>query len=301
LLEIRSHSANGRASHGEGAKAMSQRHGYQPGVPCWIDTWQADAEGAVAFYARLFGWESEDTMPPNLPGRHFMCRLRGRDVAAVASRPGAAPQDTTWNTYVWVENANQAAAAATTAGGSVVMAPFESLDGGRIAMVADPVGATIGVWQPGEHKGAQLVNEPGAWAMSQLQTPDPEGAKAFYGAVFGWHAEVFGSPEDGIALWRLPGYVGGEPHQPVPRDVVATMGPSGDKPTWMLDFWIHDADAAAATARQLGGAVVATPFDAPPFRSAVLADREGAAFSVSELKVRRSSPRAGSARSPHDA
>jgi predicted enzyme related to lactoylglutathione lyase len=116
LLEIRSHSANGRASHGEGAKAMSQRHGYQPGVPCWIDTWQADAEGAMAFYARLFGWESEDTMPPDVPGRHFMCRLRGRDVAAVASRPGAAPEGTTWNTYVWVENADQAAGAATTAG-----------------------------------------------------------------------------------------------------------------------------------------------------------------------------------------
>jgi hypothetical protein len=76
---------------------------------------------------------------------------------------------------------------------------------------------------------------------------------------------------------------------------------TGDQPTWMLAFWVHDADAAAATARQLGGAIVAMPFDAPPFRSAVLADREGAAFSVSELKVRGSSPRAGAARSPHDA
>jgi uncharacterized protein len=197
--------------------------------------------------------------------------------------------------------ADQAAAAATTAGGSVVIAPFESLDGGRIAVLADPAGATIGTWQPGEHCGAQLVNEPGAWAMSQLQTPDPEGAKAFYGAVFGWHAEVFGPPEDGIALWRLPGYVGGEPQQPVPRDVVATMGPIGDQPTWMLDFWVHDAGAAAATARQLGGAVLAVPFDAPPFRSAVLADREGTAFSVSALKVPGSSPHEGTARLPHDA
>jgi predicted enzyme related to lactoylglutathione lyase len=79
------------------------------------------------------------------------------------------------------------------------------------------------------------------------------------------------------------------------------MGPSDNQPTWMLDFWVHDADAAAATARQLGGAVVAAPFDAPPFRSAVLADREGAVFSVSELKVRGSSPGEGSVRSPQDA
>ena len=98
-------------------------------------------------------------MPPDVPGSHFMCRLRGRDVAAVASRPGAAPQaTTTWNTYVRVENADRATGAATTAGGSAVMAPFQSLDGGRIAVVADPAGATIGLWQPGAHRGAQLVS-----------------------------------------------------------------------------------------------------------------------------------------------
>jgi hypothetical protein len=81
-------------------------------------------------------------MPPGVPGRHFMCRLRGRDVAAVASRPGTAPAVTAWNTYVWVESADAAVAAATGAGGGVVVEPFESLDGGRIAVVADPAGAT---------------------------------------------------------------------------------------------------------------------------------------------------------------
>jgi uncharacterized protein len=263
---------------------VSERDGYQPGVPCWIDTWQADAEAAIGFYTRLFGWESENTMPPGVPGRHFMCRLRGRDVAAVASRPGAAPAATAWNTYVWVESADAAAAAATDAGGAVVVEPFESLDGGRIALVADPAGATIGVWQPGTHRGAQLVNEPGAWAMSRLESSDPVGAKRFYGALFGWQAERFGPPEAGIELWRLPGFVGGEPEQPVPRDVIAAMSPGGDRPSWVLDFWVHDADATADQAQRLGGAVLALPVDAPPFRSAVLADPEGAAFSVSQLR-----------------
>jgi predicted enzyme related to lactoylglutathione lyase len=263
---------------------VSERDGYQPGVPCWIDTWQTDADAAVTFYSRLFGWESEDTMPPDIAGMHFMCRLRGRDVAAVASRPGAAPAVTAWNTYVWVASADQAVAAAADAGGGVLMDPFESLDGGRIALVADPGGATIGVWQPGAHRGAQLVNEPGAWSMSQLQSPDPEGAKAFYGTVFGWEADTFG---DGITLWRLPGYVGGEPDQPVPRDVVAVMAQSDGQPSWILDFWVQDADATAAKAREFGGAVVAAPFDAPPFRHAVLADPEGVAFSVSELMLGR--------------
>ena len=38
---------------------MSERNGFRAGVPCWIDTWQSDAEAAVGFYTELFGWESE--------------------------------------------------------------------------------------------------------------------------------------------------------------------------------------------------------------------------------------------------
>jgi uncharacterized protein len=142
---------------------MSERDGYDPGLPCWVDSWQPDAEAAVSFYTKLFGWGAEDTMPPGTPGKHYMCRLRGRDVAAIATRPAKAPPTApAWGTYVWVQNTENTAAKVVKAGGSVVMEPFPSLDGGRIAVVADPAGAVLGVWQPGQHKGAQLVNEPGA-------------------------------------------------------------------------------------------------------------------------------------------
>jgi predicted enzyme related to lactoylglutathione lyase len=112
----------------------------------------------------------------------------------------------------------------------------------------------------------------GASAGRVLRTPDPEGAKAFYGAVLGWTTEAFGP----MLLWRLPGYVGGVPEQPVPRDVVAAMARAGDGEAahWRADFWIADADAAAARATQLGGSVVAGPEDAGPFREAVLADAD---------------------------
>ena len=108
------------------------------------------------------------------------------------------------------------------AGGSILAEPFESLDGGRIAIIADPSGAALGVWRLGEHRGAELVNEPSAWAMSFLASPDPDAAARFYGAVFGWETESFGP----ATMFRLPGFVGGEPSQPVPRDVVATMMPA---------------------------------------------------------------------------
>jgi predicted enzyme related to lactoylglutathione lyase len=264
---------------------MSERDGFQPGVPCWVDTWQPDAAAAVAFYTELFGWEAENTMPPGSPGQHFMCRLRGRDVAAVGSKPEASPAPgPAWGTYVWVDSADDAVTKAIDAGGGVVMKPFDSLDSGRMAVISDPAGAVIGIWQPGVHTGAQLVNEPGAWAMSLLNTREPAGATAFYGAVFGWNVEAFDMGGSQIALWRLPGYEGGQPEQPVPRDVVGVMVPSDQGPAhWSVDFRVHDADAAAAKAAELGGSVVVPPYDTPGFRQAVLADPHGAVFSVSQL------------------
>jgi predicted enzyme related to lactoylglutathione lyase len=150
-----------------------------------------------------------------------------------------------------------------------------------MAIVADPSGAVFGVWTPGAHRGAQRVNEPSAYSMSFLRTPDFEGAKAFYGAVLGWRTEAFGP----MLLWRLSGYVGGVAEQPLSRDVVAALARAGDGEAahWRADFWIADADAAAARATQLGGSVVAGPEDARPFREAVLADPAGATFSVSQV------------------
>ena len=118
--------------------------------------------------------------------------------------------------------------------------------------------------------------------MSALATPDPAGAEAFYGELFGWQTEPFG---DGMWVWRLPGYVGGVPGQPVPRDVVAALmlTPAPQPAAWSVDFWSADAGAAADAAPRLGGAVIEPPFEAAPFRRTVLAAPDGAAFSVSQL------------------
>jgi predicted enzyme related to lactoylglutathione lyase len=93
-----------------------------------------------------------------------------------------------------------------------------------------------------------------------------------------------------ITLWRLPGYEGGEPEQPVSREVIGVMVPmTGDRfpddvgPHWSIDFWVDDAGATADTAAGLGGKVVVAPYETPGFRQAVLADPQGAVFSVSQL------------------
>ena len=147
-------------------------------------------------------------------------------------------------------------------------------------MLADPSGAAFGLWEQGHRRGAQLVNEPGAWSMSALRSPDPAGAIAFYGAVFGWEPEPFGP----ATMFRLPGFVGGEPGQPVPRDVVAVLIPDGSAPAWGVDFWIDDVDAAVERVEKLGGSVLVPPHEQqPPFRQTVVADAEGTPFSLSQL------------------
>src|ERR1700737_2513390 len=181
---------------------MIERDRYVPGVPCWVDTSQPDPEAAVEFYGGLFGWEFQDAMPPDSPGKYFIARLRGGDVAAVGSQPEGAPPMAVWNTYIWVESADETASKVLDAGGRVLMEPFDILSAGRMAVLTDPEGAAFFVWQAGEHKGAQLVNESGSLNFNSLNTRNVEGAKSFYGAVFGWETLDLGGAE----MWRLSGY-----------------------------------------------------------------------------------------------
>ncbi len=158
---------------------MLERDGYPAGVPCWVDTTQPDPEAAAGFYGSLFGWELEDRMPPGSAGHYFVARLRGRVVAAVGSRSeaDAGAQAPVWNTYVCVDRADDAAAKVGDAGGRVLVGPFAVGDAGRMAVCSDPSGAVFRVWEPGTNKGAELVNEPGTWNWSDLNTRDVDGSK----------------------------------------------------------------------------------------------------------------------------
>jgi len=277
---------------------MPERDGYIPGVPNWVDTSQPDPGAALSFYGGLFGWEFENVMPAGLESEYFMGRIRGGDVAAVGSIPDGAPAMATWNTYIWVEDADAAAGRAREAGGAVVMEPFDVMDAGRMAVIADPEGAVFCVWQAKSHKGARVVNEHGSLNFNGLATRDPEGAKKFYGAVFGWEALVLPT----MLMWTLPGY-GDHLEESSPGlrqqmaemgapdgfiDVVAAINPiAGDEPDarphWSVTFAVDDADATAAKARQLGGEVVAGPLDAPWTRVAVIKDPQGATFIASQF------------------
>jgi hypothetical protein len=273
---------------------------YIAGVPCWVDTSQPDPEAAVAFYGGLFGWECEDRMPESSPERYYIARLGGGDVAAIASKPaGDSGPAATWNTYVSVERADETAGRVREAGGQVVLEPFDVGAAGRMAVLADPAGASFCAWEPREHHGAAVVNAHGSVNFNDLHTRDTDGAKRFYNAVFGWETLDFGG---GYASWTLPGYGDFlEARDPGLRarmadmgaptgfeDVVASLAPLPDAqpdvpPHWGVTFGVDDADAVAARAAELGGTVLTAPHDAPWVRMAVIRDPQGATFVASQF------------------
>jgi predicted enzyme related to lactoylglutathione lyase len=277
---------------------MPERDGYIPGVPCWVDTSQPDPDAAAAFYRDLFGWELEDMMPPGSEGKYFMARIRGGDVAAIGSIPESAPQMATWNTYVWVDSADETTAKAREAGGGVMMEPFDVMDAGRMAVLADAEGAVFMLWQPNQHRGARVVNEHGSVNFNGLNTRDVAGAKEFYGAVFGWTTLDLGGAE----MWTLPGY-GDHLEKDDPgirernaefggpsgfEDVVASLNPIPDDqsdtpPHWSVTFGVDEADAIAEKATELGGTVLVPPFDAPWVRMTIISDPQGASFIASQF------------------
>jgi uncharacterized protein len=250
---------------------------YDNGVPSWVDLGSPDLAKAKAFYGGLLGWECPEGPPE--AGGYSVCLLNGKTVAGLGPQmnPDFPP---VWMTYVNVDDADATVAKASGGGGAVFVPPMDVLDVGRMAILADPLGAVFGLWQPKSHMGAQVVNEPGSLCWNELITTDLDASKAFYKAVFGWDAEDQGPPGGPPAYteWKLAG-----------RSVGGMMLKHGDMPAemppnWGVYFAVADTDATVAKAQQLGGAVFMGPTDIEPGRFAVLADDQGVVFNVLALK-----------------
>ena len=278
---------------------MTPRETYPPGVTCFIDTEREDVDATAAFYGGLLGWSFEDVSPPGAAAvRDGQRRWAdgGRDRRAVRGHLGPV-----WNTYVSVPDADAMVAKVEAAGGTVVAAPFDIGPAGRMAVFADPEGARFRVWQPGNMAGVQLVNAPGSWNWSDLETRDIEAAKAFYGAVFDWEFGEVDLGQGPNAMIRVPGYgehldalTPGtlESHKSMGApdgfsDAVGWMQPPAREnggARWVVTFSVADADETAARAKELGGTVLAEPFDVPYVRMAVVRDPDGETFVIGQFK-----------------
>jgi predicted enzyme related to lactoylglutathione lyase len=246
---------------------------YEAGVPSWVDVGVPDLDVAAGFYSALFGWDCPEGDPEF--GGYRVCELAGRTVAGLG--PQMNPGPPYWSTYVNVAGADETVAKAVAAGGQVVVPPMDVGGAGRMAFFADPVGAVIGVWQPGEHPGAGVVNEPGSFCWSELLTTDIPASIEFYGAVFGWTAETHDGPMPYTEFQVNGRSIAGMMPKP-------PMAPAEMPPNWGVYFAVSDTDVAVERVQELGGSLLMGPMDIEPGRFAVVADPAGAIFDVIALE-----------------
>ena len=253
---------------------MSKVTSYAPGTPSWVDLASADIEASAAFYADLFGWDTSEQPNSAEMGGYRRAELDGDSVAGMMplQQPG---QPAVWSTYVSVEDADATAAKVTAAGGSLMLEPMDVMDLGRMGVFADPGGAAFGVWQPGTFVGAARVNEAGALAWNELGTRDPEGAKEFYGAVFGWTAKEHKmqrnqgepGPETYVEFLRA-----GDGHSIAGMLDIGGVLPDEIPAHWLPYFGVADADAAVEKVKAAGGEVKMGPVTIDAGRFAVVTE-----------------------------
>jgi hypothetical protein len=248
---------------------MGEVEHYPEGTFCWVDLGTDDAPAAKRFYGGLFGWEFDD-LPTGEQGTYSICRLDGKAVAGLydrAGRPG-------WGSYIKVEDVDRAAGRARGLGAEVLVEPFDTPGGGRVATVRDPAKAAVSLSQPGEGFGAEVVNQDGAWTWNELVAPDLGAATSFYGELLGWAAATIPGAvaRTSFSLGEL--LVGGG-HAPI--------GPEDPTPRWTISFWVADADRCVERTTELGGGVVLAPMDIPVGRFAIVSDPGGAAFTVAAV------------------
>jgi predicted enzyme related to lactoylglutathione lyase len=256
---------------------MPERSQYTPGTPCWIDI-GTDVGPAKEFYTSLFGWKTEDAGAPEETGGYGFFMKNGKMVAGFGPKQGEGPPF--WSTYVCVSDADQTAKEVEAAGGTVVVPPMDVISAGRMAVFQDTGGAFISAWQPGDHLGAQLVNEDGSLTWNELNTRNVDAAKTFYRKAFGWDPVTHADGPMPYTEFQVSGQsIAGMMDMP-------PMVPAEVPSHWLVYFAVDDADAKVAKAQQLGASVLAPLMDVPVGRFSVLQDPQGAVFAV----IRMSEP-----------
>jgi uncharacterized protein len=166
--------------------------------------------------------------------------------------------------------------------------PEPVADLGIQALLDDPSGARIGIWQPGTFAGfgPTGTGRPGTPAWFQLHATDYPGSVSLYRDAFGWAPQVMSDTDE----FRLSAILGGEAGQPggagaAGAPVAGIMDanahlPAGDGARWEIYVSVDDADKALATVSELGGTIIREAADTPFGRFGDVRDPMGAIFNV---------------------
>jgi predicted enzyme related to lactoylglutathione lyase len=243
---------------------------YMHGRPSWTELAHADPEAGLSFYSTVFGWGHTEIGTG--ADRYVLFTKGGKHVAAMRGMPQDGPAR--WTTYFNVDDADAVTAKVKAAGGTVVVDPTTVATAGRMALFLDPNGAEFAVWQPGDHIGAQLLNEPGTYISSELGAADAAASKPFYAQVFDWEWIAL----DDYAEAAVDGvYVAGL----MPAESFPRFGRPTAPDYWLTCFASDAVDDLVDTAVGLGATVLCPPYtNLHGKRYAILADPENAPFAL---------------------
>jgi hypothetical protein len=243
------------------------------GTPCWVDLGTSDIAKAISFYSSEFGWDAQPGGPE--VGGYTRALLAGRNVAGIGPNMSQPEAPSAWATYFAAADADAAAERITRAGGTVLMGPMDVMDLGRMVIATDVTGAAFGIWQAMSHSGVQVANVPGAFTWSEHMSHDFEAAKAFYAGVFGYEYGDMSTDDFSYATLLIDG-----------QQVVGGIGayPPGGEAShpalWAVYFGTVDTDKSVEQAVSHGGKVIRPATDSPYGRMAIVADNQGAVFSL---------------------
>ncbi len=265
---------------------MTARTSYADGAFCWVDLMAHDIDVSREFYCQLFDWTLQRQDTQGGPAYYIFKHASGQSIAGFGAMPEEIKQQDVppfWKSYVNVDDITTACEGVEQLGGTITMPIMPVMQYGTMAGIADPAGANVMLWQKGEHFGAELVNDVGAFCWNELATRDIEGAQKFYGELFGWQFERSeGSPSTYFNIKNA--VAGGESH--LNGGMIEMTEQWGDAPPhWMVYFSVADADAAIARIIELGGSMCVQPFDVEIGRIAIAADPEGGTFSIIQMNV----------------
>ncbi|AEF42532.1 VOC family protein [Hoyosella subflava] len=256
---------------------MPHRDSSELGTPCWIDLMSSEPDLVTPFYTGLFGWSSERSGEGSED--YVMFYLNGQPVAGMGANTADSGFPDTWVLYIAVESAETAAAAAKQAGGKVLVEPTTVGPEGRFAIIADPDGATLGVWEADQQDGFGVIAEPGAPVWFELNTRDFDTVRTFYATVFGWQYEPLNN-EDGNFRYETV-VVNGEQVCGL-FDASDTL-PEGVPSHWHSYLGTPDTDQTLQQAAELGGEILQEPFDTEYGRIARFSDPTGASVTVCSI------------------
>lgn len=252
-----------------------------PGSPCWLDLGAPDVTAAATFYRAVFGWHLQPAGPEGSNG-YGIFRLDGKAVGAVGQLTEAGSRSA-WMIYFNTPDADAAADVVQRLGGTVRVAPFDADSAGRLAQFTDPSGGQFAVWQPGEMRGLEAVDQPGTLTWTELYTTDLAKAKEFYGRLFGWRTQDTPLPGGGGTYSLIiPAGAGEERmHGGMMQMAAEYLSLAGGRSYWHPVFRVEDCDATVAKVTGNGGSVQMGPSDAEGVgRLAVCLDPSHADFVV---------------------